>query len=241
LTFVTIVNDSDNPFVLDRSDPNNPADIRFEIRRAKAEKDVPRTNPAPMVERLKLKPDEKRDLLLDLSLWYEVTEIGPYLARVVAVDSRGTYASPQVGFDVVGGIELKSVTREVPTYDDLTRTYSLRTWTREGGEYLFLRIDEQPSQLNYGLYKLGPLVRILDPTLDVDRAGTVKVLHQTGFDCFTKSVFKSDRNEVRMVEQTYLAEDGSPYDPKKESVKRQEHLKRIMEKGRVLPVEKGNP
>lgn len=210
LAFVSIYNDSDTPFVLDEDAKDNNAHVRFGIEK-KRDEPVLRINKQPMVRKLQVMTDEEQEIFADLSLWYDVGSVGRYVVRA-EVDWNGkTFRSNEIMIDIVRGIEIRSVSRNVPGHPELMCKYSLRYWARGNSEYLFLRVDEEDSGTNYGVFQLGRVIRVFKPVIEVDRSGNVKVIHQSGRDCYTRSMFKSSRTSVRFVDQTYHLPNGDPY------------------------------
>lgn len=211
LTFLSLVNDSDRELVIDPEHPESTnLKIDYVVQTAAGEP-VSRKNSHPIVESIRLYPDERRDLMLDLARWFPLLSMDRYVARARVQTGGRAYESNAVFFEVVRGIEIKSVTRTVPGYTDLTRTYSLRYWPRNRQEYLFLTVNSEAEELNYGVFQLGTLVRFFQPVIEVDRFGDVQVVHQSGSDRYTRSLLKSTRRGVRFVDQTYHHEDGRIY------------------------------
>ena len=208
--FLTIHNDWAEPFVIDTETESNVAKVTFTMTRQN-QRAVPRIEDRPFVRKLRLLPDEKRDLVLDLSEWFEVTPMGRYLVEASVVWGAQRFDSGCVMVEVVRGIEITQVTKSLPGTPPRVRTYSLRYWPRGKTERLFISIDEESSNLNYGVFELGPVVRVYRPVLDVGRDGLVKVIHQSGVDCYTRSVFRSLRGGVRFMDQTYHLSSGDPY------------------------------
>ena len=212
--FVSIYNDSDDTLILDESSAAGRFPLLFDIRR---ERDVSlsRTSKNPMIGRIRILPGEKRDVMVDISRWYDVAKRGRYMIQAVVTSEGRRYLSNTLMADVVRGMELARVTRELPGYEDRLRVFSLRYWCRDAAEYLFLCVDEPAAGMNYGVFTVGRLVRVAKPVLTADRHGTIVVQHQSGVDCYIRSVFKSTEEDVTFVDQTYHLADGSPYPQKR--------------------------
>lgn len=206
--FVTIHNDSDEPFLIDGG--HEDARLRFAIERTDKGL-VKATEGAPIIRKLSIMPDETRTVMVDVSQWYDVSSMGDYFVTAV-IDWKGRmYLSNKKVFGIVRGLELANVRERVPDYPEIERDYSLKYWTRNEAEYLFLSVYEEGSHLSFGVFQLGPLVRVFKPEMKVDRRGNVVVYHQSGKDCFTRSVLRSTWDEVVLVDQTYHRKDGTPY------------------------------
>jgi hypothetical protein len=208
--FLTIRNDADTALVIDERAEWNVSHVTFTVLR---DRTVPvrSIGERPCVERLRIDPDRKGEVCTDLADTWDMVDLGQYTVAA-RVDWNGrTFQSEWLTVEVVKGIEVAAVSRAVPAYPDLTRGYSLRYWPRSGTEYLFLSVDEEPTQVNYGVFALGKLARVIAPVIKVDRQGRVVIVHQSGPDCLTKSVFESSRAGVRFVDQTYHLPSGEPY------------------------------
>ena len=170
-----------------------------------------RTRPEPILSLLALEGGESRTLRFDLSRWYDLSTPGRYLARATAEWKAERFVSRGVSFDVVSGMALARVRKYLPGYDDVERVYTVRYLARRGSEEAFLCVDEVPSGLNYGVFRLGQIIRLFRPTVEIDSRGRVTVTHQSRPYCYTRSVFLSSRHRVYRVDQTYHLPDGRPY------------------------------
>lgn len=172
---------------------------------------APRLRDGAPLGPLRIFPEEERRFLVELTRWYDLERLGRYRIRVLCRWREQEYASPSVLVDVVPGIELARERKAVFGYPERMRAYSLRYWTRGGSEVLFLRVEEELTGMIYGVFQLGPLVRVMRPQIEADRLGNVVVTHQSSADCYTRSEFKSLRDRVEFVSQRHFLEDGSPY------------------------------
>lgn len=208
--FITLDNDSNYPLIIGPRYPDANAEVHFLVRRDRSREDVPRRREGSLWERLVLNPGERREVSVDLSSWYDLSREGRYVVRLV-VDWHGQrFSSRDMLLDVVNGIEIDKVVREVPDHWERLRRYSLRYWPRNGSECLFLCVDEPETQTNYGVFALGRLVRVFRPRLSIDRFGKVMIVHQSAFDRYTRTIFESSATGIRFVDQTYHLPDGQP-------------------------------
>ncbi|MFC1499103.1 hypothetical protein ACFLS1_11640 [Verrucomicrobiota bacterium] len=218
--FVLLFNDSNIPFAIDESSKDNKAHLNFIV--AKGPNDIIyKSNNKPIITKLKLKPGEKREIMVNLSRWYNIRSEGGYFVSAVIDWGGSTFMSDKRMFDVVSGIEINKVRKGVPWDIKSVRTYSLRYWPRERKEYLFLRVDgeEAKGRVNYGVFQLGRVIRVFKPVLEIDRLGNIKIKHQSDQDCFAWSIFKSLEKRVLFVDQTYHLPDGKPYPARSSSLK----------------------
>jgi hypothetical protein len=72
-------------------------------------------------------------------------------------------------------------------------------------------VDEDEGKTSYGVFPLGGLIRVAKPTIEVDRKGNIRVVHQLNRDCFIRSEFESNQDGVFFLDQSYLGVDGKPY------------------------------
>ncbi|MDD4869509.1 MAG: hypothetical protein PHR77_03020 [Kiritimatiellae bacterium] len=208
--YVSVLNDSDREFILDESDRENKAHAVFIVER-KRDDIVKRIDDRPPVKKLVIASGAKQDFISDVSLLYDLGTTGRYVVKAAIEVGNIRYESNPVVLDIVRGIELASVSRSVPGYPDRVRRYILRYWTREKREFIFLCVDEDDGKTSYGVFLLGGLIRVNKPTINVDRKGNVKVIHQTNRDCFIWSEFESNQDGVFFIDQSYHGVDGKPY------------------------------
>lgn len=207
---VTLSNDTERPLVIDENDPRNRSHVTFSVER-KRDEAVARSNPGAIVTNFVVGSEEQQKLMVDLADHFEVGRPGRYLIKVV-LDWEGTrYESAGKMVEVVKGLELASVAKNVPGYPKRIRTYTLRYWTRERREDLFLCVEEEATRTSYGVFCLGGIVRVTAPTIRVENTGEVIVKHQAGNECFVHTTFVSTADGVFFLDQSYRAPDGSPY------------------------------
>ena len=209
--YVTVLNyDGTDDFIIDSDQAENKARVSFVVER-KRDEPVRRINDSPVLKKMKVAPGERQDFVTDISLYYDMTAVGRYTIKAVIEAGGIQYESNPVLLDIVRGIDVCSVTRGVAGYSEQTRNYTLRYWARNKKEYLFLCVDEDSGKTSYGVFLLGPVIRVIKPILDVARDGGVKVLHQVSPDCFVHSRFESNADGVFFVDQSYRDSDGAPY------------------------------
>jgi len=161
--------------------------------------------------KMTINPGEKQDFITDITLRYDLAAVGRYVVRAVVVVGTTRYESNAVVIDVVRGIEITSVTKSVSGYSDRSRRYVLRYWARNQYEFLFLCVEEDGGRTSYGVFSLGPVIRVAKPVLEVDRAGNITVIHQATRMTFLHSKFEATPDGVFFVDQTYRTADGKPY------------------------------
>jgi hypothetical protein len=200
VAYLTIRNDSFEPIVIDATG-SNAANTKITIAVTHGGKTASRISDKPLIRYAAVMPSEKYVAMLDLSQWFEMADMGRYFIEATITRGVEQHVSATRMLDVVRGIELAQVERGVPGYPGRVRTYSLRYWTRDRAEVLFLSVDEAESGMNYGVFALGTLMRVDRPQLAVDRNGIVRVYHRTGRNRMAKTVFESTPDSVRFLEQ----------------------------------------
>ncbi len=166
---------------------------------------------SPLCKNLRIKPGEREVVMVNINRWFDFSKLQRYKLSIDGGWRGVVFTSNAVDIDVVGGFEIKSLDKNIAGYVDKVRTYSLRYWKRGESEHLFLRIDENASHVNYGVYDLGKIIRVFDPILQVDAMDTVKVIQQIGRDCYKKTLFVSTPSIVSFVDQSYHLRSGAPY------------------------------
>ncbi len=183
---VTIENQTAAPLYL--SDGSDEARLFFDVEPSPGESLARRE--APMfVEPWVIPPRRTGTRTFDLLQLYRLADAAPYsvVARV-EWDNTG-FASAKSFFDLLPGMEIARYRAVLGSDPSARRTFWLRTLTRDRKDMLFLRIDDEEAELCYGVFELGPVVRIYRPALRFDRDDRIHVLHQSAPARFTHSVF----------------------------------------------------
>ncbi len=147
-------------------------------------------------------PNETREIPIEFSSVCDITEMGRYLIYAAVQIGDKMFMSKKKMLDVVNGIRLCSKTTPVPGVPDSMREYTLRYWPRKKETYLFLSVQEANRGLNYGVFPLGPLLRVHEPVIEIDNQGIVTIVHQSAGNRYTRTVFRSERNKVQFIDQS---------------------------------------
>jgi hypothetical protein len=126
------------------------------------------------------------------------------------------YSSPTRAVRVVAGMPLAEKTRSLPGQPGVRLTYTVRYWSRDQKEYAFLSVEDRVNHTNYGVFELGPLLRINRPKIKVDYKGNVTVMHRATPGCIVRSRFRCSEKGLTFLEQRFLAPSGKPFAPDKE-------------------------
>lgn len=208
-----IENNLNTPMVFDEKYHN--AELFVELVRDGAGT-PPEADRRPVLRESVIMSGEKTLELIEITSLFDVRQSGGYQLRAVIRYEGKLLLSRPVGFDLVSGVEVLSVRHGLPGYFDVELEYSLRYWKRGGGEHAFFIIRDVNTDIIYGTFALGPIVRVNEPAIEFDRQGRVVVVHQSGRNRFTRSVLEADRNGAVLEEQTQHLADGSPYPQKKD-------------------------
>ena len=212
---VAVKNTTALPFEIGPADELS--DTRLEIVVSNVSgRDVLRTDDNPPVKRLRIGGGQTREVMLDISKQFDLSRAGRYLCSVRVTWRGRVYESRDRMFEVVDGIVLVRKSAALETDPTISRTYTLRYWPRERGEYIFLRVDGEEGGYNYGVFELGPLIRVHAPTLEILPFGKLEVRHQSGIDRFSRSQFRVLHDQVFFLDQSYEQRDGGAY-PKRSS------------------------
>ncbi len=155
-------------------------------------------------------PGETETLTANLGQIFRGLRQGRYHASVVVQRGGEQLGTRPIMFDVVKGIEIGSLTRPLPDYDTIFRTYTLLYWPRNEVEVLFLRVTETPPQRVVGLIQIGNVVRVNDPRIEFHRDGTLTVWHQSARNLSIQTRVRTDRNRLEIIDRERLLTPDAP-------------------------------
>lgn len=200
--FVTVSNQSSAAAVVSSQNVKDSARLDFEVRSVASGTTLKRAG-GELIGTTVLEPGEGHRFLVDLSQFYPLQANGGYSARAFVTYQGVRFSTPPMTFDVVNGLPVSSIVRASPGGKGAVRTYTLSYLAREQSEVLFLSISETPTGLSFGVFPLGPLVRVFTPVLEIDSSGRITVVHQSGPKQYTRSLLQSTEDGVRLVDQSY--------------------------------------
>lgn len=145
-------------------------------------------------------PNAEVQFTNDLTSLFRLVDHPAVSVRVQLTIGRQTLESPPTHLDIVKGMEIARIRGRAK--DGEIRTYTLRTLNRGKRERLFLRIDDADESVCYGVVELGRYVPFGKPALDIDEEGNIHILHLSGPNQFTHSVYTPNavRVSVQVVE-----------------------------------------
>jgi len=156
---------------------------------------------------------------INIARYFRVRTQGPYRVYVTArLDADETFHSPTASFEISPGETIW--TQKVGFARDgvkETRTYMLLRQLR--GHYMraYLRVDDDASNLVYGIFDLGLLVSSDQPSIRVDKDSRLWILHRTAPRSHRCSIYDPRLNTLvdrffdssRSVPRLLMEEDGS--------------------------------
>lgn len=177
--------------VLAFTGPRPNATLRFDVEQSPGAL-VPETGEALLDQPTVVEPGRKLTRKINLLSKYGIRVTGPYTITARVEWGDKVFISPKVFLDVVPGLEIRRLGIGVPGGGGTTRLFSLRTLSRDRGERIFLRVDDEATGRCLGVSDLGGVIRFEEPVLQADEAGDVHVIHQCGPDRFAHNVFDAD-------------------------------------------------
>lgn len=154
-------------------------------------------------EPFSLEPGKQATKTVNLLSVFPIGSTGPYTIRARVEWAGRMFSSPGLFLDILPGLEIGHLTAGVPGEAGALRTYTLRTLNRDRSEHVFLRIEDEDEGQCYGVFDLGRIVRVTPPSLQVDSAGNVHVLHQAAPRQYTHSAFRPNGEPVE--QKQYLS------------------------------------
>lgn len=194
---VVVRNDTDHLLLIGGLRETSAVD--FDITRNK--ETVRRRSKGLLAENVLILPGQTREIVVDLGRHYDIQPLGEYRIAASFVVDGAKFISPPRFVDVVPGLILTSTLKAVPKHPSRMRRYTLRYWNRQDREMLFLCVADEKEGINYGVFMLGPMVRVVPPELSVDSSGNVLVKHQADNGTFAFTTLKSTFESVVLVRQ----------------------------------------
>ena len=192
--------------LIDVGGKNSKDALVVEITKGGQYNDVVPFNTEPVIGAFQLKPGQVFQQKVELDKWFSVIEEGKYMVRLVIVHDGMRYESVKKSFDVVPGLPVKDAMQMFVKREKLKRMFKLVYWHRNQVDRLFLRIDDEPGGKVWDTMDLGPLLRLVDPKIDISPEGEVTVVHRSTQDAFTRTVLWSLPDAVEVVERNSLVD-----------------------------------
>lgn len=204
---VTVDNDVEVPLVFDKSYHN--AELEVCASRDRASARIPIIG---SVDReIVIMPNESAIELVDMNALVGFKFPGSYQVKARVRYDGLLFTSKSKGIDIVRGVEVISRKQSLSGYPAERLVYSLRYIGRNKSECAFLVVGNESGTKSYGTIRLGPIVRVMRPTVKFDEDDRVVIVHQSGRKRFTRSVITVRHDGAEFVEQTHHKENGSPF------------------------------
>ncbi len=120
---------------------------------------------------------------VDLVRLYELRERGSYRVQALISDGATRVMSSPAKFSIVNGREIWSQTVGLPADEggeDQNRTYSVLMRRDNQADVLYVGVKSEQQGLVYGMLPLGGCIAMGDPGVQIDTAGYLHVLYQSG-------------------------------------------------------------
>ena len=203
-----ITNESDTPFIVARDAKQMP-ELNFHILK-EGRRTIARLKEGSILRNLYILPRQKETLTVVLSHWYNMADMGQYLATAT-IDWEGeAFASNRAVLEIVRGMEVARATLSTAGKPRQRLNCGLRYWRRNKEEHLFLTIQNQAGDVSYGVFSLGPILRVSQPRIETGAQGIIRTMHQTSPNCFRRFVFQVGPEGAQMIKQSLLTADGQP-------------------------------
>lgn len=182
-----IANRGNTPFIVDTYGKFKENSVTLYVRNNAGLLLFPQNEPKQL-EQIMVEPGDRQDFFVNLDDVFGRLPQGKYSVHAILINGDAKTSSELVNFEVVKGIEilkLKSLREGLIANEFLS--YSLLYWVRDGGEQLFLRIDNLRTGKLYDFVQLGNLVRVAKPSIRFLPQNVVEILHQNSRDNFIKT------------------------------------------------------
>lgn len=192
--------------LLDFSGANPNARLAFDVERSPGVLVSPAGVPL-FGKAVTIKPGDTFSRKVNLQAAYPIRDTGPYTITARVEWGGRVFISLKLFLDVLPGLEIAKLVAGIPEDPSVMRSYTLRTLNRDRKETAFLRINDDDKAICYGVFDLGPIVRLFEPKLRTDEVGNIHVLRQSGPWQFTHSVFTPNGEPV--ATEIYSAEGST--------------------------------
>ena len=184
---VRLVNRGNTPFIVDTYGKFKENSVTLYVRNNQGQLLFPK-RVAKEFEKIMIMPGDRQDFVVNLEDIFGQIPQGKYTIHAVLINGDAKTGSGVVNFEIVKGIEilrLKNLREGLVANEFFS--YSLMYWVRDGGEQLFLRIDNLHSGTMFDFVQLGSLVRVAKPSIRFLPQNVIEIMHQNSRDNFIKT------------------------------------------------------
>lgn len=182
-----IANRGNTPFIVDTYGKFKENSVKIYIRNYVGQLLFPKQE-FEEFKKIMIMPGAQQDFIVNLDDVFGQIPQGKYSVHAILINGDAKTSSNIVNLEIVKGIELlrlKNLREGLVSNEFLF--YTLMYWVRDGGEQLFLRIDNLRTGQLYDFISLGNLVRVAKPSIRFLPQNVVEVLHQNSRDNFMKT------------------------------------------------------
>lgn len=182
-----IANRGNTPFIVDTYGKFKENSVKIYIRNYVGQLLFPKQEFEDL-KKIMIMPGAQQDFIVNLDDVFGQIPQGKYSVHAILINGDAKTSSNIVNLEIVKGIELlrlKNLREGLISNEFLL--YTLMYWVRDGGEQLFLRIDNLRTGQLYDFISLGNLVRVAKPSIRFLPQNVVEVLHQNSRDNFMKT------------------------------------------------------
>ncbi|MBQ8571643.1 MAG: hypothetical protein IJ444_09115 [Kiritimatiellae bacterium] len=182
-----IANRGNTPFIVDTYGKFKENSVKIYIRNYVGQLLFPKQE-FEEFKKIMIMPGAQQDFIVNLDDVFGQIPQGKYTVHAILINGDAKTSSNIVNLEIVKGIELlrlKNLREGLISNEFLL--YTLMYWVRDGGEQLFLRIDNLRTGQLYDFISLGNLVRVAKPSIRFLPQNVVEVLHQNSRDNFMKT------------------------------------------------------
>lgn len=182
-----IANRGNTPFIVDTYGKFKENSVKIYIRNYVGQLLFPKQE-FEEFKKIMIMPGAQQDFIVNLDDVFGQIPQGKYSVHAILINGEAKTSSNIVNLEIVKGIELlrlKNLREGLISNEFLL--YTLMYWVRDGGEQLFLRIDNLRTGQLYDFISLGNLVRVAKPSIRFLPQNVVEVLHQNSRDNFMKT------------------------------------------------------
>jgi hypothetical protein len=173
-----ITNRGNTPFIVDTYGKFKENSVKIYIRNYVGQLLFPKQE-FEELKKIMIMPGAQQDFIVNLDDVFGQIPQGKYSVHAILINGDAKTSSNIVNLEIVKGIELlrlKNLREGLISNEFLL--YTLMYWVRDGGEQLFLRIDNLRTGQLYDFISLGNLVRVAKPSIRFLPQNVVEVLHQ---------------------------------------------------------------
>lgn len=184
---IRIDNQGNTPFIVDTYGKYKENSVTLYVRNNSGNLMFPKASPKEF-KQIMIMPGDMQDFIVNLEDIFGKLPQGKYTIHAILINGAAKTSSELLNFEMVKGIEILKVKslREGLVSNEFFG-YSLLYWVRDGGEQLFLRIENLRTGQLYDFIQLGNLVRVAKPTIRFLPQNVVEVVHQNSRDNFLKT------------------------------------------------------